>query len=123
MPSPRSGLSLAATVLAGAALAAAPASAATRNCNVQHDASTFGVTYVTSLKVTNTSCARGKKVIRAFTKCRKRHGGIRGRCPRTTSVLGYHCRERRTAIATQFSSKVVCTAGTRRVVFTYTQNT
>ena len=119
----RSSLTVALAALAGALLAASPASAATRNCSVQRDAGTFGVTYVTSLKVTNTTCANGKKVIRAFTRCRKAHGGIKGRCPRTTRILGFRCRESRTAIATQFSSRVVCTAGTRRVVFTYTQNT
>jgi hypothetical protein len=118
---PRSSL-LAAGALA-AALLVAPASAATRNCDVQRDSGSFGVTYVTSLKVTNTSCASGKKVVRAFTKCRKAHGGINGRCPASTRVLGYRCRETRSAIPTQFSSKVVCTAGARRVVFTYTQNT
>lgn len=118
MLSPRSSLAL---VLAGAALAATPASAATRSCNVQRDAGSYGVTYVTSLKVTNTSCANGKKVIRAFNRCRKANGGIKGRCNRR--VLGYRCKENRSAIATQFSSKVTCRAGTRRIVFTYTQNT
>ena len=108
-------------VLLGAALAAAPAHAATRNCNVQRDAGSYGVTYVTSLKVTNTSCASGKKVVRAFNRCRKASGGIKGHC--TRRVLGYRCRETRTDIKTQFSSKVTCRDGTRRVVFTYTQNT
>lgn len=115
------------SVLAAGALAAAvlttPVSAATRTCGVQRDSGSFGVTYVTSLKVTNTSCAGGKTVIRAFTKCRKAHGGVKGRCPQTASILGYRCRETRSAIPTQFSSKVVCTAGARRVVFTFTQNT
>jgi len=112
--------SLAAATLAGLVVATAPAAAATRSCNVQNDAGTYGVTYVTSLRVTNVTCARGKTVVRAFHKCRKANGGIKGRCPR---VLGYRCTENRTAIATQFSSRVVCTYGTRRVVHTYTQNT
>lgn len=111
---------LAAAALAATALAPS-ASAATRNCDVQRDAGSYGVTYVTSLKVTGTSCASGKKLIRAFNRCRKASGGIKGRCNRT--VLGYRCRESRTAIKTQFSSKVTCRNGTRRVVFTYTQNT
>jgi hypothetical protein len=113
--------SLAPAALAALAVFAAPASAATRTCNVQNDADSFGVTYVTSLKVTNVGCAGGKKVVRAFHKCRKAHGGIKGRC--TTKVLGYRCKETRTAIPTQFSSKVTCTNGSRRVVHTYTQNT
>lgn len=118
MLSPRTTIAL---TLAGAAIAATPAHAATRNCDVQRDAGSYGVTYVTSLKVTNTSCASGKKLIRAFNRCRKANGGIKGHCNRT--VLGYRCRETRTAIKTQFSSKVTCRNGTRRVVFTYTQNT
>jgi hypothetical protein len=110
-------------LLVALAAAAAPASAAARTCNVQRDAGSFGVTYVTSQQVTRASCASGRKVVRAFTRCRKAHGGTKGRCPRRTSVLGYHCQETRSTIPTQFSSKVVCTAGHRRVVFTYTQNT
>jgi hypothetical protein len=113
--------SLAAALLAGLTLATAPASAATRNCNVQNDGDSFGVTYITSLKVTNVGCPGGKKLVRAFHKCRKAHGGIKGRC--TTKVLGYRCTEDRQAISTQFSSKVSCKNGSRRVVHTYTQNT
>jgi len=113
--------SIAVATLACFALIAAPASAATRNCNVQNDAGTYGVTYVTSLKVTNVTCARGKRVVRAFHRCRKANGGIKGRC--ATRVLGFRCTEDRSAIATQFSSRVVCRDGTRRVVHTYTQNT
>lgn len=118
MPSLRSS---AAAGLAGLLLALAPGSAAARTCDVRRDAGSFGVTYVTSLKVSGTSCARGKQVIRAFTACRKAHGGVKGRCNRR--VLGYRCRERRSSIATQFSSRVTCRAGARRVIFTYTQNT
>jgi hypothetical protein len=112
---------LAAALLAGLAFAAAPASAATRTCNVQNDGDSFGVTYITSLKVTNVGCAGGKKLVRAFHTCRKAHGGIKGRC--TTRVLGYRCTENRATGPVQFSSKVSCKNGTRRVVHTYTQNT
>lgn len=121
MPLPRSGAALAATAVL--TLAAAPSAAAARDCDVQRDSGKYGPSYVTSLKVTNTSCANGKKVVRAFHRCRKAHGGIKGRCPRKTSILGYRCRETRQAIGTQFTGKVTCTAGTRRVVHTYTQFT
>ena len=61
--------------------------------------------------------------MRAFHACRKAHGGLKGRCPARTKVRGYRCRENRSAIKTQFSSKVTCRRGTRRVVTTYTQFT
>jgi hypothetical protein len=83
----------------------------------------FGVTYVTSLKVRGVTCATGKRVVRSFQACRKAHGGLRGYCPRSTPILGFHCAENRGGVPTQFTSKVTCTKATRRVVFTYTQNT
>lgn len=106
-----------ATVL-GLGLAAAPAAQA-KSCQVS-PSERFGVTYVTSLTVSGVTCARGKEIVRAFHKCRKARGGIKGRCPK---VLGYSCTERRTSNPAQFSSKATCTNGTRRVVHTYTQNT
>ena len=109
-----------ALAVAAAVLAAAPAAQA-KQCNVQRDAENFGVSYVTSLEVKGVTCATGKKVVRAFHKCRKANGGIRGRC--TSRVLGYACTERREAIKTQFSGKATCKNGTRRVVHTYTQFT
>ena len=107
-------------IAAVAALTAAPAAHA-KQCIVQRDAENFGVSYITSLEVKGVSCATGKKVVRAFHKCRKANGGIRGRC--TSRVLGYSCTERREAIKTQFSAKANCKSGTRRVIHTYTQFT
>jgi hypothetical protein len=115
--SPRS--SALAAVLALGLLA--PASAAAKSCNVQRDADEYGVSYITSLKVTNVGCPGGKKVVRAFHKCRKANGGIKGRC--TAKVLGYSCREERSAIKTQITGKVTCRNGSRRVIHTYTQFT
>lgn len=115
-----SSLALAAAVL-GAGLATTPASAALKNCPIkQSESGKFGTSYVTSLKVQRVSCAYGKRLVRAFHSCRKARGGIRGRCP---GVLGYRCKERRGGIRTQFSGRVSCTKGTRRVVHTYTQFT
>ena len=108
-----------ALAIAVAALATAPAAHA-KQCNVQRDAENFGVSYVTSLEVKGVSCATGKKVVRAYHKCRKANGGIKGRCSR---VLGYSCTERRESIKTQFSAKANCRSGTRRVIHTYTQFT
>jgi hypothetical protein len=118
----------AAALVAAVAAAPAPArtahSAALHRCSIgQRETRTFGPTYVTSISVSRVTCRTGKSVVRAFQRCRKAHGGIRGRCPRTTSVLGYHCSERRGGIKTQFSGKVTCVSGLRRVVHTYTQFT
>ena len=81
----------------------------------------LGPTYVTSLSVTRVSCATGKKVVKAYYRCRVRSGGVRGRCHKT--VLGYHCSETRAGISVQFDARVTCTSGHRRVVHTYAQDT
>ena len=79
--------------------------------------------YFASLHVSHTSCGTGRKVARAHYKCRRAHG-IRGRCHH--AVLRFHCKESRPAsarIPTQYSARVTCTRGSRRVVFVYQQNT
>ena len=120
MSFPRSSAALA--VFAAIGLAAAlPAQATTKSCNVQNDSDKYGPSYVTSLKVTNVSCATGKKVVRAFHRCRHANGGVKGRCAR--KVLHYSCHETRKSIATQMTGKVTCTRGTRKVVHTYTEFT
>jgi hypothetical protein len=108
-----------------AALALIPAgSASARSCPIQNQERSFGTTYVTSLKVTGTSCRRGKQVVRAFHDCRRAHGGIKkGRCPYSVSVLGYHCREKRGSIPTETTGKVTCRRGKATVIHTYTQFT
>jgi hypothetical protein len=107
------------------ALALIPAaSASAGSCNIHNQERSFGPTYVTSLRVSGTSCKRGKSVVRAFHACRRAHGGIkRGRCPHKLSVLGYHCREKRGSIATQVTGKVTCRRGGAKVIHTYTQFT
>ena len=126
---PRIGPALVAAVLVAIA-AASPSPASTAHASALHrcrltqkQTEHFGPTYVTSISVAHVSCTTGKSVVRAFHRCRKAHGGVKGRCPTSTSVLGFHCREKRLAIKTQFSSKVTCASGTRRVVHTYTQFT
>jgi hypothetical protein len=108
-----------------AALALIPSGSASAGaCNIHGQERDFGPTYITSLRVTGTSCRRGKQVVRAFHACRRAHGGIkRGRCPYTTSLLGYHCREKRGSIPTQTTGKVTCRRGSATVVHTYTQFT
>ena len=101
---------------------ASPAPRAATTCDVKRDGRKLGATYVTSLKTTQVSCAKGKQVVRAFNACRKRHGGADGRCP--SRVQGFSCSERRgAAIPTQYSAKVTCKSGARQVRFAYTQFT
>ena len=107
--------------LAVALLAATPASAALKSCNVTRDQRKLGPTYVTSLRVAHTSCTNGKRLVRAYYRCRKANGGIKGTCH--SRVMGYRCTEKRGGIRTQFSAKVTCRRGTRQVQHTYTQFT
>jgi hypothetical protein len=82
-----------------------------------------GSGYFTSLRVTKTSCGNGRKVAKAHYHCRRKNG-VRGRCHH--AVRHYHCSEHRPAsgrISTQYNSRVTCKRGSRRVVFTYQQNT
>jgi hypothetical protein len=82
-----------------------------------------GSGYFTNLRVTSTSCGKGRKVARAHHSCR-RANGVKGRCHHR--VLGFKCRERRPAsarIPTQYSARVKCKRGGRRVRFVYQQNT
>lgn len=109
-----------ASLAAVLALAVLPSSALAKTCNVRNDADSYGVTYVTSLTVKGVTCATGKQLVRAYHRCRKANGGLKGRCPR---VNGWRCSETRTTGPVQFSAKATCRKGTRRVVHTYTQNT
>jgi hypothetical protein len=100
--------------------ASAETTHAARACAAPHYP---GNGYFTSLHVTHTSCGTGRKVARAHYHCRRAHG-VSGRCHH--AVLRFHCKEHRPAsarIPTQYSSRVTCTRGSRRVVFVYQQNT
>jgi hypothetical protein len=104
---------------AGAASGSSPDAHAARKCSISGQERSFGTTYVTSLSVRRTKCSTGKSVVRAFHACRK---GPRGRCHRR--VNGYRCSENRfDSISVQFSSRVTCKRGGKRVRHTYTQNT
>jgi hypothetical protein len=77
-------------------------------------------TYNLSLKVRGTSCATGKKVMKAFHACRSVTGV---RC--TKKVLrSWSCTGKKTAsIPSQFDGSFTCTYGSRRVDSAYQQNT
>jgi hypothetical protein len=122
-------ISLASALLAGliASSAAADgprASASATACTLStNDQRHLGASYVTSLKVENTTCAKGKGVTLAFNKCRTAGGKPQGLCSR--KVGNYTCTEKRydSVPGVQYSSKVTCTWGTKKVFSTYTQNT
>ena len=102
-------------VLALAALAFTAAPAQARSCR------TFDISggYITSLSVRGVSCATGKSVAVAWTKCRREHGR-KGRC--THKVKRYSCAEKRVSIPTEFDGVVTCRKGSKRVKFSYQQN-
>jgi hypothetical protein len=78
-----------------------------------------GSGYFTALKVSGVSCSTGKKVMLAHYRCRVKHGKT-GRCK---SVLGYTCSERRRSIATEIDGTVTCKRGSKKVVYSYQQDT
>jgi hypothetical protein len=111
-----------ALIVSLAALVLLPANASAATCDIRGKERELGATYVTSLVVKRVSCARGERLVKAFHRCRRDNGGPKARCPRRVS--GYRCRERRSAtIRTQYSSRVRCKRGKRRVVHRYTQFT
>lgn len=117
MTTPRTRLLAAAAACAAIALpaaGAAPASAAT--CK---PGGYPGQGYFTSLKATHISCSGARAVMRGHYRCRTKHG-IRGKCRRFS---GWRCSETRKAIATEYNARVTCRKGSRRVVYTYQQNT
>lgn len=98
--------------------AASPQAHAARTCSIPGSGRQPGGIYFTSLSVKHTSCATGRAVEKAFQGCRK---GARGRCHHR--VKGFACTEHRQGISVQFDSSVSCKRGSKRVHFTYTQNT
>lgn len=109
---------------AGAATAAGspPVAQAAAACKVPADGRGWGPTYVTMLRVQGTGCSTGKALVKAYFRCRKADGGVKGTCER--KVDGFRCTEKRgAAIPTQFDATVTCRKGGARVVHAYTQFT
>ena len=120
-------LALAATALIAAIPATAsadgPSANASRACNIAGQQRDFPpASYVTSLRVFNTSCRKGKAVIRGYHRCRRANGGANGRC--RNRVLRFRCSEgpREAVPGVQYNAKVTCRRGGRKIVSTYTQN-
>lgn len=124
VPAPLRLISAPCLVAAIALLSAAQAAPAATGCKLSAKQSQqLGATYVTKLKVTGVSCATGRRVAKAFHRCR-RERGVKGRCAH--KVLGYSCSDRRPAneqIPTQLNGHATCRRGGRRVTFDYQQNT
>lgn len=79
-----------------------------------------GSGYFTSLKVSRTSCATGRKLTLAYYRCRVKNGRA-GTCNKR--VLNYRCTEKRNRIPTEINARVTCKRGSRTIVHTYQQNT
>jgi len=123
------GISLTAALLAGLVASSATASgpqatASATNCQLStKEQRSLGASYVTSVKVSGTTCAKGKGVTLAFNQCRTAGGKPQGKC--TRKVGNYTCAEKRydAVPGVQYSSRVTCTWGQKKVFSTYTQNT
>jgi hypothetical protein len=97
---------IAVLALGAASAGGAPLAHAARSCPVGSGQG-YGYSYLTSLKVFNTTCAVGRTVAR-------HHGHVRG----------WHCRTRRLDTSpVQYDDSVSCTSGRRLVRWTFTQNT
>jgi hypothetical protein len=108
---------LAGLIAALALLVALPASAQAATCTPPKYP---GSGYFTSLKATKVSCSEASRVAVAFHKCRTKRS-VSGRC--NSSVRNFRCSERRTTISTEINGRVACKRGSRKVDFSYQQNT
>lgn len=90
-------------------------------CSISKVWHSLGPTYVTGLAVTDTTCADGETVIRAYNHCRLKSGGLKGRC--RTRVDDFTCTEQRYLSPDQFIGKVACTTSREVAVhFTYSED-
>ena len=115
-------LSLLALVVAGPAAASGPTATAAKTCKLTiSQQRNSGATYLIQLSVTRVSCATGLKVEKAWQSCRKR---TRGHRTCRSRVLGYRSSQKiLDSSKAQYDAKVTATNGSRKVIFTYTQNT
>jgi hypothetical protein len=89
---------------AAAATARQPLARTAASCNVGAGKG-FGYTYLTGLTVRGVNCATGKSVVKKRGK-------------------GWGCSKKRLQSSpTQYQERETCTSGSRRVVWTYSQNT
>ena len=108
---------------AGAPADPAPQATAAKKCHLtSRQQRSLGTTYVLTLRLSGTTCANGRKVVKAYHRCRHANGGRDGRC--RSRVFGYRCEERRfNKIPSQYDSRARCKKSGREVFHIYTQNT
>ena len=113
---------LACVVLTAAAVAVAATASPTARGKTCKAPKYPGAGYFTDkIRVTNVSCAYGKKFVVAYYKCRTRSGrSPGGRC--RTRVQGFKCTENRKSIPTEIDARVTCRRVTQRIVHSYQQN-
>jgi predicted Zn-dependent protease len=114
---------LAAVPALASARSDAPTAQAARSCHLTiHQQQHLGTTYVTSLRVSGTSCRNGRTVVKSFNSCRHEHHHRAGSCHHR--VHGYRCREHRyNKSRFSYDSLTKCKKSGRQVAFRYTQNT
>ena len=107
---------------AGAPADTAPQATAAKKCGLTaRQQRRLGATYVLTLSVSGTKCAKGRKFVKAYHQCRFRNGGRDGKCAR---ISGYKCEERRfNKISTQYDARARCKKAGREIFHIYTQNT
>jgi len=115
IPSALLSVVVALTVSAGAS--ASPIASAAKTCTPPKYP---GSGYFTSLSVTGTSCSTGSKIAKDYYKCRLKNG-VKGRCVK--KVDGYSCKETRRSISTEIDGTVTCKSGSKKVVYSYQQDT
>jgi hypothetical protein len=102
-----------------AAGAAGPHAQASKGCSVNSGFKKLGPTYTLKLSVRGATCAGGRKLVKAWDKCRRSRGGYGKSCPH---VSHYTCSERRynklSKPYKQYQSDVKCKRGSKRVNFT-----
>ena len=121
----RAGLALALAVAVTAIGAAAVGASASSSGGVQAARSCgsyqMGSVYILSLRTRHAKCKTGRRVAKAFTKCRHKNGAA-GHCHHR--VRHFRCKENRGQSGpAQYYSSVRCKRGAKRVKFGYTQNT
>ena len=117
----RIALALSLLALAPAASASGPAASAAKTCRLTLNQQRHsGSTYLVQLKVSRVSCSSGLKVEKDWQSCRR---STPGHTTCKHHVDGYRCAQKvLDSSKTQYDARVTCTAGSRAVVFVYTQN-
>jgi hypothetical protein len=105
----------------GAQSSTSPQAQAARTCSVKNLWRKLGPTYVTKLAARRVSCADAKSFSKIYHRCRHRHGGYDGKCPRTH---GFRCSEHRynrNPVIKSFDSDAVCRRGGQKITETFNE--